>query len=122
VTMTKLLIALATTVALAAPVAPTHAAKLWRGKEYCAVVKQTSDGFLAVRNTPEVKGKLVVMLRPGYPLRVDPSAQYLDADEEKLYPNWTKWVFVRGDFSGDVHPDSGQGYVYAKYIKKVPCG
>ena len=114
----KWLIVLATTLALVAPVA--HAADQ-RGDEYCVEVKNTSDGFLAVRNGPDVKTKLVAMLRHGYPLTVSPSNQYLEPGEQKLYPNWTKWVFVRGDFSGDTHPDSGHGYVYGKYIKKVPC-
>jgi hypothetical protein len=113
--MKKLLIALATTVTLAEP---AHSA----GDVYCAEVRKTSDGFLAVRDGPDVKTKLVAMLRSGYPLTVRPANQYLEPEDLKRFPNWTKWVFVRGDFSEDTHANSGHGYVYGKYIKKVPCG
>jgi hypothetical protein len=108
----------AATIAIAALFLATGTA---HATEYCAEVKKTSDGFLAVREGPDIKTKLVAMLRFGYPLKVRPDNQYLEPGEQKLYPNWTKWVFIRGDFSGDTHADSGHGYVYAKYIKKIPC-
>jgi hypothetical protein len=101
-----------------ARVGSAHAAD----NEYCVEVKKTSDGFLAVRDWPDVKTKLVAMLRHGYPLMVRPANQYLEPEDLKRFPNWTNWVFVRGDFSGDTHANSGHGYVYGKYIKKIPCG
>ena len=89
---------------------------------YCAEVKKTSDGFLAVRKGPDVKAKSIALLRSGFPLAVFRS-QYMLPEEQKLYPNWTKWVLVRGEFDvEDIHRSSTRdGYVYAKYIKKVPC-
>jgi hypothetical protein len=35
--------------------------------KYCVVVTKTSDGFLAVREKPSMKGKLIATIRPGFP-------------------------------------------------------
>jgi hypothetical protein len=86
----------------------------------CVLVKQTSDGFLAVRKTPDVKGKLIAALHPGFPLAVSPSSQFMEDDEHVRYPNWTKWTYVSGWFSnGDAEPS--HGWVYSKYLEHVPC-
>ena len=51
----------------------------------CAVVLKTSDGFLAVREKPTVKSKIVATLGPKYPLTVNSSHQFLEDNEHRLY-------------------------------------
>jgi hypothetical protein len=92
--------------------------------DYCAIVKKTNDGFLAVRKEPTVKGEMIAAIRADFPVHISSSNQFLEADEQffdkNLPKNWTKWVFVSGWFStGDAEPS--HGWVYGKYLKKVPC-
>jgi hypothetical protein len=86
----------------------------------CFVVTKTPDGFLAVRAKPDAKTELFAALRPGYPLIASPDSQFLEGDEVRRYKNWTKWVRVRGWFA-DEDAEPSFGWVYGKYLKKVPC-
>ena len=85
----------------------------------CFVVTKTPDGFLAVRAKPDAKTELFAALRPGYPLIASPDSQFLEGDEVRRYKNWTKWVRVRGWFA-DEDAEPSFGWVYGKYLKKVP--
>ena len=86
----------------------------------CWMVKETSDGFLAVRDRPDARGELIASLRPGYPLISSPDNQFLDAEEAGRYKNWTKWVYVKGWFTRE-DAEPSWGWVHGKYIKKVSC-
>jgi hypothetical protein len=97
-----------------------HAGSFLLGTDICFVVKKTSDGFLAVRAKPDAKTELFAALRPGYPLVASPHNQFLEGDEAHRYKNWTKWARVRGWFTNE-DADPSFGWVYRKYLKKVPC-
>jgi hypothetical protein len=86
----------------------------------CYVVRKTPDGFLAVRKKPTTGSKIIATLRPKFPLTSRPSLQFLEDNEFHLYKNWTKWTHVKGWFDNE-SADPGTGWVYSKYIKKVPC-
>jgi hypothetical protein len=88
--------------------------------ETCFVVKKTPDGFLAVRAKPDAKAELFAALRPGYQLIALLDMQFLEGDEVRRYKNWTKWIRVKGWFA-DEDADPSFGWVYRKYLKKVPC-
>src|SRR5260221_5139186 len=106
---------LAGVAALSMLASAAHAAE-----EYCVEVKKTPDGFLAVREKPTVKSKIFATLRPKFPLTVNPEHQFLEDNEYRLYKNWTKWTHVKGWFSTE-DADPSWGWVYSKYIRKVPC-
>jgi hypothetical protein len=99
-----------------------HAATPWThtGEENCVVVRKTPDGFLAVRDKPSTKGKIVATLRPKFPLTIPSNAQFLEGEDYKLYKDWKKWTRVKGWFTTE-DADPSWGWVYSKYIKKVPC-
>lgn|SRR5262245_22329749 len=112
-TLKKLLATVALIGALAAP-ASAHSLP-----DYCAVVKKTSDGFLALRKKPSAKSEMIAAMKTGFPLHVTGEAQWIDGDMVPLYPNWTKWTYVSAPPSEDADPT--HGWVYSKYLKKVPC-
>jgi hypothetical protein len=99
-----------------------HAASPWTftGEENCVVVRKTSDGFLAVRDKPSIKGKIVATLRPKFPLTIPANSQFLEGEDYKLYKNWKNWTRVKGWFT-EQDADPSWGWVYSKYIKKVRC-
>jgi hypothetical protein len=76
----------------------------------CATVLKTNDGFLALRDEPSVRAKLLLKLKK---------------DEELWYP--VKSVFknwVRASYPGEDWENRGtvDGYVYGKYIHIFECG
>jgi hypothetical protein len=80
----------------------THADK-------CATVLKTNDGFLALRDEPSVRAKLLFKLKE---------------NEELWYPvksvikNWVRVIYPGEDWE-----NSGmEGYVYGKYIHIFECG
>jgi hypothetical protein len=87
--------------------------------DVCFVVKQTSDGFLAVRDEPDAKAEMFAALRPGFSL-IAARDQFVGRDEFRRYKHWTKWVYVRGRFSTE-DAEPSYGWVYRKYLKEVPC-
>jgi hypothetical protein len=85
----------------------------------CLIVKKTSDSFLAVRDVPSVKSDLVAALRPGFHL-IAALDQFVDGRDDILYKNWTKWIHVKGWFTNE-DAEPSYGWVYRKYVQKVPC-
>jgi Bacterial SH3 domain len=88
--------------------------------EFCVVVRKTPDGFLALREKPTTKSKIIATLRTNVPLLADHEDQYLEEQEYRLYKNWTHWTRVRA-WVTEQDADPTKGWVYNKYIKKVPC-
>ena len=104
-TMTKLLIALATTVALGSV---AHA-----GSPVCAVVLKTSDGFLALRDGPGVKHRLLKKLPRGEKLNMwEPGDS---AWESAKRDAWVKVVY-----DADIHGGT-IGWVSSRYIQTFDC-
>jgi hypothetical protein len=85
----------------------------------CFVVKKTPDGFLALREKPTTKSKIIATLRMNFPLQTNGSDP-LEGHEYRLYKNWTQWTYVNAWMSEDeAHPE--RGWFYSRYIKKVLC-
>jgi hypothetical protein len=59
----KILIALATTVALVGPAAATE--------DFCIETVRTRDGFVALREGPGTQYNMMAKLKPGFPLDTD---------------------------------------------------
>jgi hypothetical protein len=94
---------------------------LWIPPTNCYVVRNTPDGFLAVRQKPTPKSKMLAALRPNFPLEAYASSQFLENDEYRLFPNWTHWTRVKGWFDTQSGDQPSTGWVYNKYIKTIPC-
>ena len=109
---------LATVALISTLVAP--AAAVTPGGEYCAMVAKTSDEFLALRKEPTANSEMIAAMRTGFPVHVSASSQSLDGDKVSLYKNWTKWTYVSA-FVTDSSADPDHGWVYSKYLKRVPC-
>ena len=92
--MMKLLIALATTVALVGPAAATE--------DFCVETVKTRDGFVALREGPGTQYKVLAKLKPGFPL---------DADTWGGATKWTRVWFATGK----------HGFIYSKYTQPRKC-
>jgi len=86
---------------------------------YCAVVRPTPDGFVALRAGPGADYRMVERLRPFDFLLIDTGAcRGRFCDESR------RWVFVEGvprleRPRGPEHMT--QGWVRARYIKDIAC-
>jgi len=90
--------------------------------DYCAVVKKTPDGFLALREQPTVKSYLWTKLRPGTLLVIDDTSE--DQCEEngriRVCPT-DGWSFVHTiPELDDGKPTPTQGWVATRYTRPVP--
>src|SRR5262245_17324672 len=69
--------------------------------DYCIVVTKTSDGFLALREGPGTKFKMIAKLMPGFPLL---------AENIRGNDKWTHiWI------------EATHGWVYTKYTRPFVC-
>jgi hypothetical protein len=116
--MTKLLLALATTVAL---VGPAHATE-----DFCAVVKPNRDGWLALRWAPGAQYTEIARLHPGTFLFADTAT----CQERKLEPGFVcdpkhKWIHVmsvpRLDGYRDPQRERTRGWVHGSYVQSFLC-
>src|SRR5262245_49201256 len=105
-TMKKVLVALAMTVALVGPAAASS--------PVCAVVLKTSDGFLALRDGPGVKHRLLKKLRRGERLNMWEPGD--NAWEKAKHDAWVKVVY-----SCEVHGCDAEGWVSTKNIQTFDC-
>ena len=83
---------------------------------YCAKVKKTSDGFLALRQDPTSNSVMKVKLLTGWELVLD----------NKFAGNGGEWVKVTyvenlDNYAG-INAKPTQGWVHRKYIKVYECG
>jgi hypothetical protein len=79
----------------------------------CAVVLETPDGFLALREEPTAKSKLILKLHRGDVLDVDVAKTMASGVYNERIIDWT-WVIP-------FNIDSPGGYVYNDYIQKFKC-
>ena len=87
---------------------------------YCAVVKQTPDGFVALRAGPGTKFPIRQRLQPYDFVWVDTgSCRENKCDEGR------KWQFIEGvtrlDGPFNEAKRFTQGWVFARYIKQITC-
>jgi len=84
---------------------------------YCAVVRKTPDGFVALRAGPGTHHRIVKRLRPSERLYVDTGAcrgQFCDESR--------RWVFIEGVPGLELRDGPlVQGWVRARYINSFSC-
>jgi hypothetical protein len=88
----------------------------------CAVVRNTPDGFLHLRQAPTVKALAIAKLRPGWHLSID-SATCETSGTISICES-TEWTHVTGVWPLDGGPDSGsytKGWVATRYLKFIEC-
>jgi hypothetical protein len=80
-------------------------------EDFCAVVLKTPDGFLALREGPSTRFKMITKLHRGDFLLADTGGT--------LSPKWTHVIGVPRIDSGDAHYT--RGFVYRRYIQEFLC-
>lgn len=87
---------------------------------YCAVVKPTSDGFVALRAGPGIKFSIRERLQPFDFVWVDTGSCREDLCDESR-----TWVFIEGvprlDGPAGSERNFTQGWIRDRYIKTIAC-
>ena len=102
---------LASVAALSLATGTAHAT----GPDDCAVVVQTRDGFLNVREAPTMKSKIIAKLHPMDMVWAD---AYECITEECAVKGWRHIGEVTRS-SGDGKPQKLRGWVGEKYLKYI---
>jgi hypothetical protein len=70
--------------------------------DFCIVVTESPDGFVALREGPGTQFKIIAKLKPGFPL---------DADTAGQPSKWTRvWIAARRS-----------AWIYTKYTRQIDC-
>jgi hypothetical protein len=101
---------------------PAGASVAFATADGCAVVLQTPDGFLNLRESPSAKSRIVAELSRGDFLEVD-TAQCEEIKGRSICSGKTGWSHVLQvrRFGGKPHHGSHSGWASDKYVQWFPC-
>ncbi|GEM_PF-3108623 len=83
----------------------------------CAVVKQTSDGFVALRSEPNTNSKMIMRLKP-YDIV---AWEWCDCPGNRMEDPWREIVCVSRLNDGQCDANSVHGWAYSKLLETAWC-
>ena len=83
-----------------------------RATEFCSI-RKTPDGFIALREQPNAKGKLVARMKPGDEVMIN---NIVDEKNGWVRVYWWKGGRFHGDIIKGIESADGQGWVNGKLI------